>query len=106
MLAPVLAGWIAVIGDPALYACAGDARVGDVVLDDPGHVTVTVLGAGERVRLVGWSAHPIAAHAWAPATAKTPVAATRDAATGAWELAVDSPVEMQTGFWGIYLFVP
>ena len=24
----------------------------------------------------------------------------------AWELAVDSPVEMQTGFWGIYLFVP
>ena len=36
VLAPVLPGGIAVIGDPALYACAGDARIADVAADGDG----------------------------------------------------------------------
>ena len=90
VLAPMLTGGIAVVGDPALYACAGDTRVADVVVDPDGvGVTVTVLGAGERVTLVGWSRGEVAARAWAPATGSTDVATTRDAQTGKWELAVD-----------------
>jgi hypothetical protein len=59
VLAPVL-GDIALIGDPNLYACAGDARIADVEVAENG-VVVTVLGADERVRLVGWSRRAIAA---------------------------------------------
>jgi len=50
-------GGIAVIGDPALYACAGDARIADVVVRDAGELAVTVLGAGERVGLYFASAN-------------------------------------------------
>ena len=88
VLAPVLPGGIAVIGDPALYACAGDTRIADVEFDRDG-VTVTVLGAGERVRIAGWSEHPIVARAWAPATGTRALESTHDAATGAWELGLD-----------------
>jgi hypothetical protein len=49
VLAPVV-GDVAVIGDPSLYACAGDARIADV-----SDGAVTVLGAGERVTLRVWS---------------------------------------------------
>jgi hypothetical protein len=54
VLAPVL-GEVAVIGDPSLYACAGDARIADVSVDAAGVVTITVLGARERVSLRVWS---------------------------------------------------
>jgi hypothetical protein len=90
VLAPVLPGGVAVIGDPALYACAGDSRIADVVSDRDGDgVTVTVLGAGERVRIAGWSERPISARAWAPANGTHALAPTHDATTGAWELALD-----------------
>lgn len=90
VFAPMLPGGIAVIGDPALYACAGDSRIADVVADaDAGGVTVTVLGAGERVRIVGWSGRPISARAWEPARGTRDVVSTHDATTGFWELEVD-----------------
>jgi hypothetical protein len=88
VLAPVLHGGIAVIGDPELYACAGDARIADVAADGEG-VTVTVLGANERVRVVGWSEHPITTHVWAPGTGRSDVASTYDTPAHTWETAVD-----------------
>jgi hypothetical protein len=54
VLAPVV-GDVAVIGDPSLYACAGDARIADVSAGDDERVTVTVLGAGERVTVRVWT---------------------------------------------------
>jgi hypothetical protein len=57
VLAPVLPGGIAVIGDPARYATAGDARLASVEALEDG-VRFTVLGAGERVTIVGWADHP------------------------------------------------
>jgi hypothetical protein len=54
VLAPVL-GDVAVIGDPSLYACAGDARIADVAIAAGGGATITVLGAGERVTVRVWS---------------------------------------------------
>lgn len=88
VLAPVLSGGIAVIGDPALYAVAGDTRVADVVADRDG-VSVTVLGAHERIHIVGWSEHPIAARAWSPAAHSSDVASTYDSTTRMWQIAVD-----------------
>ena len=49
VVAPIVDG-VAVIGDPSLYATAGDMRIGAV---EGGRVTV--LGAGETVDLVTWS---------------------------------------------------
>lgn len=87
--APVLSGRVAVLGDPALYACAGDARVADVVEED-GATVVTVLGAGERVVVAGWSENEIVARAWTTDGARSP-AVTRDDATGRWETAIVVP---------------
>jgi hypothetical protein len=90
VLAPVLRGDIAVIGDPALYACAGDSRVADVVAEPDGAgVTVTVLGANERVAIVGWARQPITARAWTPSAGASAITTTHDASTGMWELAID-----------------
>ena len=86
--APVLPGAIAVIGDPALYATAGDTRVADVVVVEDG-IVVTLLGGGERVRVVGWSDRAISASAWSPARGSTDVAVTHDPLTGQWELGLD-----------------
>jgi hypothetical protein len=88
--APVLAGRIAVVGDAALYACAGDARVADVAVQD-GAVVVTVLGAGERVTLTGWSEVPIVARAWTAASGPRPLAVSRDEGTGRWDATVEVP---------------
>jgi hypothetical protein len=52
-------------------------------------VVVTVLGAGERVRLVGWSRTPVEARSWSAADGSSEVAPEYDASTGRWELAVD-----------------
>jgi hypothetical protein len=88
VVAPVLPGDIAVIGDPALYACAGDARLADVVSDGD-EVVVTVLGLDEEVRLVGWSRHPISVRVWSPSAGVSEVVAIRDDATGKWEVGLD-----------------
>jgi hypothetical protein len=87
VLAPVLAGGIAVVGDPALYACAGDARIADVAVVDQ-EVVVTVLGAGERVRLVGWAQAKVSIRTWSPATGSVDMEPTYEPESGAWELAV------------------
>lgn len=52
IVAPLLAGdRVAVVGDPALHATAGDARIGEVH-DDGDAVRVTIIGApGEHVSL-------------------------------------------------------
>jgi hypothetical protein len=88
--APVLSARVAVIGDPSLYACAGETRIADVVEHDR-EIVVTVLGAGERVALAGWSEAPIVARAWSPASGPRPLAVTRDDGTGRWDLTVDVP---------------
>jgi hypothetical protein len=90
VIAPVLPGGIAVIGDPTLYACAGDTRIADVVADAADHgVTVTVLGADERVRIVGYSQRPVSARTWSPAAGYADIASVYDGSTRAWELVVD-----------------
>jgi hypothetical protein len=86
IIAPVL-GEIAVIGDPDLYACAGDTRIADVEVTDNG-VVVTVLGAGERIRLAGWSRRPVTARTWAPAVGSAAAVPTYDDSTNVWEVAV------------------
>jgi hypothetical protein len=92
VLAPVLDGDIAVVGDPKLYATAGDARVADVQSDGDGRgVTITVLGARERVEVTGWSAAPLVFRQWSPPTGAHALAATRDEATGAWRTALEVP---------------
>ncbi len=54
-------------------------------------MTVTVLGAGERVRVVGWSRRPIGARAWSPVGGSSEIIPAHDAVTGMWELMVDVP---------------
>jgi hypothetical protein len=88
VLAPVLPGGIAVLGDPGLYASAGDARIAEVEADGS-RVTLTVLGANERVRVGGWSERAISTSSWSTDTGGVDVAPTRDAATGAWEVVVE-----------------
>jgi hypothetical protein len=101
VVAPVL-GDIAVIGDPALYACAGDARISDVAVEDGG-IVVTVLGAAEQVRLVGWSRAPIRARAWSPASGAVEVVVEYEARAHLWTAAVDvgdagwANLHLQTG---------
>ena len=89
VLAPMLPGGVAVIGDPDLYACAGDARIAEVAIDPDGSIVVTVLGADEHVHLVGWSQAAITARAWSPAAGSTSVPTTHDRDTGMWDLAVE-----------------
>jgi len=91
VLAPVLPNGIAVVGDPDVYATTGDTRIAEIAYDDAGAVTVTVLGASERVRVVGWSAGAVTARAWAPSTGAAALAVTHDDASGRWEIAVEVP---------------
>lgn len=56
VLAPILPGEIAIVGDVSLYATAGDKRIADV-RSVAGGVEVDVFGApGEAVCVTGWSA--------------------------------------------------
>jgi hypothetical protein len=48
-----------------------------------------VLGANERVHIVGWSEQPISASSWSPAQGTRELAGSRDAATGKWDVALD-----------------
>jgi hypothetical protein len=56
VVAPVLAGGIAVVGDVSKFVTAGDARV--VVSQFGGGVRVMVKGANERVTITGWAQRP------------------------------------------------
>ncbi len=90
VVAPVLASGIAVLGDPTLYACAGDTRVARVA-DERDQVVVTLLGAGERVHVRGWARRPVAARSWSPAAGAAEVEVTNVADTGEWDVEVSIP---------------
>ncbi len=86
VVAPVLPGGIAVIGDVSKFVTAGDARIEVRAAD--GGVHVVVKGAGERVTITGWSDH-------------TPIRAggvvDRDSTTGVWTTVVDIPARGWAG---------
>ncbi len=84
----MLAGGIAVIGDPDVYASAGDTRIADVEVDADG-VRVTVLGAGERVRVVGLVGAPDHGGRVVAGPGLVRSRGPRDDGTGAWEVAVE-----------------
>jgi hypothetical protein len=48
-----------------------------------------VLGAHERVDLVGWSERPISARAWSAAAGVSGVAVDHDGASGVWVLTLE-----------------
>ncbi len=91
VLAPLLAGGrLAVFGDADRYASAGVQRVSDV-RDVDGTVHLALSGAGEPVRLVGWSdAEQVAVDVVTGSVGAVPVSSVvRPDATGRWELVVD-----------------
>jgi hypothetical protein len=80
IVAPVLGCGLAVIGDASKFVTAGDARM--VVREHGGGVSLTVLGAGERVTITGW----------APVAPSRPDGDVRfDAGSGVWTTDVDVP---------------
>jgi hypothetical protein len=99
VVAPVLAGGIAVIGDVSKFVPAGDARI--EVTERAGGSTgsastvrIVVKGAGERVTITGWAER-------SPSRSDGQV--DHDRATGIWTTDVDVPergwttVELQPG---------
>lgn len=81
VLAPVLPGALAVIGDTTKFVTAGDARL-EVSGLDGGGARLIVKGAGETVTITGWAERP-------PSAAARTV--THDGSTGIWELPVEVP---------------
>jgi hypothetical protein len=78
VLAPILPGELAIVGDAKLYATAGDDRIADVRAAD-GAVVVELCGAaGEPVRVTGWSARR-------PASAELRVPGARRPLDVAWD---------------------
>ena len=80
VLAPVLPGGLAVVGDATKFVTAGDARMEVAAVD--GGARVVVKGAGETVTVTGWAEA-------APRIDGRSVA--HDAATGVWTVGVDVP---------------
>ena len=89
VLAPVLDSGLAVVGDPDVFATAADRRVGAISATTDG-ARFTVLGAGERVPVVGWSRHgtPVARRWTTAGHEDVAVAALPD---GFWRIDVDVP---------------
>ncbi len=83
VLAPVLPGEIALLGDVSMYACAGDRRVRGVGSDGEA-LELDVLGApGERVEIAAWCARaPAAVEIGDIAAERKAEGARRDEATG------------------------
>lgn len=95
VLAPILPGEIAVIGDASLYACAGRERLAGVRATGAGVVFDAIGAPGERVVITGWAARrPAGATACGVGTT-TPIEVEWDAATGCFEVAIEIP---DTGF--------
>ncbi len=96
VVAPVLPGEVAVIGDVTKFVPAGDARIEVSLESHDGRpaVRVVVKGAGERVTLTGWAGGALG-------RADGGVVH-REAATGVWTTEVDVP---ERG-WTTALLVP
>jgi hypothetical protein len=89
VVAPALAGGrLALFGDVARFAAAGDRRIGRVVERD-GTVSFLVLGVpGTTVDVHGWADGPVAARSFVPDDARElPVEPAGDA--GTWQAAVE-----------------
>lgn len=80
VLAPVLAGGLAVIGDTSKFVAAGDARLEVSALVDG--VSLVVKGAGETVTVTGWAVE---------APTATGGRISYDAGSGLWYLEVAVP---------------
>ena len=80
VIAPVLGGGIAVVGDVSKFVTAGDARV--VVSEIDGGLRIVVKGANERVSLTGWAKRP---------PRRVEGAVQHDSVTGVWTTDVDVP---------------
>lgn len=98
VLAPVLPGGIAVIGDASRFVPAGRPRLTISTAADAsgaaaGGVTVGVEGPGETVTITGWSEGPVTA-----TRAGEPLPIDRDAASGVWavtiEVGLDAPAQI------------
>jgi hypothetical protein len=81
VLAPVLPGGLAVIGDVSKYVPAGDSRI-EVVTEADDAVRIVVKGAGETVTVTGWAER-------APASGDGDVR--WDSSTGLWTIEVTVP---------------
>ena len=77
---------IAIVGDAARYATAGDKRIASVRASESG-VTIDLLGAAnERLRITGWATRaPVRAVAHDPGGAQ-PIEVVWDAASGRFDL--------------------
>ena len=86
VVAPVLAGGIAVIGDTSKFVTAGDARVAVSTTRDQATgdevVRLVVLGANETVTITGWSER---------APARDGARVDHDAVSGVWSIDVVVP---------------
>jgi hypothetical protein len=81
VMAPVLDGDLAVIGDVSKFVTAGDARI-EVATDSDANLRLVVKGAGETVTVTGWAA----------AGPTSPDRDVRyDGSTGLWRLDVEVP---------------
>ena len=88
VLAPLAHGELAVFGDVAMFATAGDRRIRDLRASARG-VAFDVLGApGERVTITGWSARALASCSVDPGQ---PSGLAHDRATGRFDVAVEIP---------------
>jgi len=82
---------IAIVGDVACYATAGDKRVADVRASEEG-VSIDVLGSpDERVRITGWSSREPARGERRDPQGSYPVAIAWDASSGRFDLDLTLP---------------
>jgi hypothetical protein len=98
VLAPILAGEIALLGDAGLYATAGDKRIAGV-RSTAGGIAFDVLGApGEPVRITGWAARRPDRAELALVGERRALAVEWNAATGRFDLELAVPA---CGFAGV-----
>lgn len=91
VLAPILPGEIAIVGDVSLHATAGDKRIADV-RSGAGGAEVDVFGApGEAVRITGWSARRPARVELREPGAKQSLEIDWDAGTGRFDVSIVVP---------------
>lgn len=91
VLAPILPGEIAIVGDVSLYATAGDKRIAGI-RGVAGGAEVDVFGApGESVRITGWAARRPARAELREPGARQALDVAWDAATGRFDVSLAVP---------------